>query len=157
MSARRRSAGQRVRSLGLTIGVALVAGACAHLAPPPPPPAPTARPPRSLLVTATAYNSTPTQTDARPHEAAWGDRLVPGMRAIAVSRDLEALGLAYGTRVRVEGLPGEYRVLDRTGTDASRHIDVYMGTDVRAARAFGRRRLRIEWEPPTEQTADRAR
>jgi 3D (Asp-Asp-Asp) domain-containing protein len=38
-------------------------------------------------------------------------------------------------------------VLDRTGGALARHIDVYMGNDVEAARAFGRKRLRIEWTP----------
>jgi hypothetical protein len=42
----------------------------------------------SLRVTATAYNSLPGQTDNTPDLAAWGDRLRPGMKAIAVSRDL---------------------------------------------------------------------
>jgi len=75
------------------------------------------------------------------------------MRAIAVSRDLEALGLVRGTRVRIAGLPGEYRVLDRTGGGSYRHIDVYMGTDVDAARSFGRKRVRIDWEPGADGDA----
>ena len=68
-----------------------------------------------LRVTASAYNSLPAQTDDNPSLAAWGDRLEPGVRAIAVSRDLIPMGLRHGTRVRIDGLPGEYRVLDKMG------------------------------------------
>ena len=43
---------------------------------------------KTLEVTATAYNSLAGQTFGHPSEAAWGDTLKPGMKAIAVSRDL---------------------------------------------------------------------
>ncbi len=68
---------------------------------------------RTLVVTATAYNSLPEQTDSEPHLAAWGDPLAPGMKVIAVSRDLIPLGLDHRTSVKIEGLPGEYLVLDK--------------------------------------------
>src|SRR3990172_528691 len=61
---------------------------------------------RALTVTATAYNSVPEQTHGDPHDAAWGDVLVPGTRAIAVSPDLVALGLRRGVRIRIAGFPG---------------------------------------------------
>ncbi len=99
----------------------------------------------SLEVTATAYNSVRAQTDDRPTRAAWGDELEPGMKAIAVSPDLVERGLTRGTRVRIEGLPGTYEVLDKTHTRYRRRIDVYMGTDVERAREFGRREVRITW------------
>ena len=98
---------------------------------------------RSLVVTATAYNSVRSQTDGDPFEAAWGDRLKPGVRAIAVSSDLIALGLTRGAAVRIEGLPGTYTVLDRMGRRWHRRIDIYMGTDVHAARRWGRRARRL--------------
>src|SRR5262249_1076986 len=66
-----------------------------------------------LEVDVTAYNSTVAQTDRQPWVAAWGDRLRPGMRSIAVSRDLLHMGLARGSRVAIEGLSGEYVVLDK--------------------------------------------
>ena len=103
---------------------------------------------RSLEVTATAYNSLAEQTQGNPSIAAWGDRLEPGMRAIAVSRDLLALGLTHRVEVCIEGLPGSYRVLDKMAKRWQRKIDIYMGTDVRAARAWGRRTVRIRWTPP---------
>lgn len=100
---------------------------------------------RSLLVTATAFNSLRGQTRGDPTIGAWGDRLEPGMRAIAVSRDLIALGLTRGTAVRIEGLPGEYVVLDKMARRWKAKIDIYMGRDVKAARKWGRRRVRIRW------------
>ena len=100
---------------------------------------------RELVVTATAYNSLPGQTSGDPQRAAWGDRLEPGMRAIAVSRDLLELGLTRGVEVRIEGLPGTWRVLDKLAARWSRRIDVYMGTDRDAALRFGKRTVRITW------------
>jgi 3D (Asp-Asp-Asp) domain-containing protein len=104
-------------------------------------------PEHSLEVTATAYNSTRAQTDARPGEAAWGTKLEPGMRVIAVSPDLVAAGLVEGTRVEVEGLPGTWVVRDRTASRYRKRIDIYMGTDVAAARQWGVRRVIIRWSP----------
>jgi 3D (Asp-Asp-Asp) domain-containing protein len=100
---------------------------------------------RVLTVTATAYNSVPEQTHGDPHDGAWGDRLAPGTRAIAVSRDLVALGLHRGVRVRIAGFPDEWVVLDRMPSRWTRRIDLYMGRDVDAARAFGRREVQITW------------
>ena len=102
---------------------------------------------RTLQVTATAYNSLAGQTSGDPALAAWGDRLEPGMRAIAVSRDLIELGLTHRTEVRIEGLPGTWLVLDKMHRRWRRKIDVYMGVDVAAARRFGRRQVRIYWTP----------
>jgi 3D (Asp-Asp-Asp) domain-containing protein len=99
----------------------------------------------SLVVTATAYNSVPSQTDHLPTRAAWGDELRPGMRVIAVSPDLLERGLDRGTRVHVEGLPGTYRVLDKTHGRFRRRVDVYMGEDVERAREWGAREVRITW------------
>jgi 3D (Asp-Asp-Asp) domain-containing protein len=119
----------------------LVAAACATTRP-----SETGRlPARELIVTATAYNSTVAQTDSDPTLTAHGVRLVPGMQVIAVSRDLEAMGLRHGTRVQIEGLPGVWEVADRMPKRRRRAIDVYMGLDVARARAFGRREVRVRW------------
>ena len=101
---------------------------------------------RSVVVDATAYNSHPEQTGDDPNLSASGVRLEPGMRAIAVSPDLVALGLVHGRKVRIDGLRGEWVVRDRMPARWKRRIDVYMGEDVGAARAFGRRRVRIHWQ-----------
>src|SRR5918992_1440400 len=101
---------------------------------------------RVLAVIATAYNSTTAQTDARPNRGAWGDRIEPGMKVIAVSPDLVKKGLTRGTKVRIDELEGEWIVLDRTPSRLRNHIDIYMGTDVAAAREWGRKKVTIRWE-----------
>jgi 3D (Asp-Asp-Asp) domain-containing protein len=67
------------------------------------------------------------------------------MKAIAVSPDLLKKGLTRGTKVKIVGLSGKYRVLDKTHKRFKRRIDIYMGKDVRAARSWGKRRVRIQW------------
>ena len=100
----------------------------------------------TIEVTASAYNSHPNQTDATPYVAAWGDRLKPGMRSIAVSRDLIPLGFVRGARVRIEGFPGRrFVVLDKMHYRWRRRIDIYMGDDLEAARKWGKRRLRVHY------------
>ena len=76
---------------------------------------------------------------------AWGDLLEPGMKVIAVSRDLIPLGLDHKAPVSIDGLPGEYLVLDKMNGRWSKRIDIYMGNDVDAALAWGRREVRIHW------------
>ncbi len=105
---------------------------------------------RALIVKASAYNSRRGQTDASPSIAAWGDRLRPGMRVIAVSRDLIELGLRRGQRVEIVGLEGEFVVLDRMPSRWRQKIDIYMGEDVRAARNWGVRDVEIRWQPAPE-------
>jgi 3D (Asp-Asp-Asp) domain-containing protein len=129
------------------LAVSLLLAACASRRPvaaPQPPPPPAAR---ELDVTAHAYTSSVAETDAQPTLAASGERLRPGMRALAVSPDLLAMGIDYGTRVSVNGL-GEWIVLDRMGDEHRRAIDLYMGEDRDAARRFGKRRVRIRWGDP---------
>jgi 3D (Asp-Asp-Asp) domain-containing protein len=116
-------------------------------------PAPTSPPERELRVLASAYNSLRGQGQGDATIAAWGDRLRPGMLAIAVSRDLLDLGLGYGTRVRIEGLDGEYVVLDKMHRRWRRKIDLYMGTDRAAALRWGVREVRISWSPEGESVS----
>lgn len=101
----------------------------------------------SLEVEATAYNSLPEQTH-RHHPAitAWGDTLKPGMKAIAVSRDLIGLGLTHGKKVRIEGLEGEYVVLDKMNKRWTNKIDIYMGENPDKAIQWGKRKVTIHWE-----------
>ena len=100
---------------------------------------------RRMMVRATAFNSTPAQTDGRPTESACGDKLMPGLKAIAVSRDLYAAGLVCGTEVRIEGLEGEWTVVDRTAARHKNLIDIYMGRDIKAARQWGIQEVEILW------------
>jgi 3D (Asp-Asp-Asp) domain-containing protein len=106
---------------------------------------------RTLSVTATAYNSVPEQTLGDPDLGAWGDHLAPGSRAIAVSPDLLELGLERGSRVRIDGLPGEWKVLDKMPPRWTRRIDIFMGRDVAAARQWGKRKVRIHWTQPARR------
>ena len=102
--------------------------------------------PPGLDVIATAYNSVPEQTDDTPNIAAWGDRIEPGMKIIAVSRDLIPMGLTRRTRVTIEGIEGEFLVLDKMNKRWKRRIDLYMGKDIRAARQWGVKQVRIQWK-----------
>lgn len=100
-----------------------------------------------LRVTATAYTSHVGQTDSTPNIAAWGDRLRPGMKAIAVSRDLlKVYGLKRGQKVRIKGLKGEYLVLDKMNKRWRKKIDIYMGMNKRKAFRWGRRKVEIMWD-----------
>lgn len=99
-----------------------------------------------LRVTATAYNSLPAQTDSTPDIAAWGDRLRPGMKVIAVSRDLlKKYGLKHRDKVKISGLEGEYVVLDKMNKRWRKKIDIYMGKDRRKALKWGRKDVTIRW------------
>jgi 3D (Asp-Asp-Asp) domain-containing protein len=126
----------------LLVAGALAATACAAFREPAP------QVERALVVTATAYNAAPDQTLGDPERGAWGDKLSSGSRAIAVSPDLLALGLRRGMRVRIEGLPGEWTVLDKMPRRWTRRIDIFMGRDVGAARQWGKRVVRIQWTEP---------
>lgn len=105
---------------------------------------------RTLTVQATAYNSLASQTNDTPNLAAWGDTLKPGMKAVAVSRDLIKEGLTHNTLIEIEGLPGQYRVLDKMNKRWTRKIDIYMGKDVAAAKEWGKREVEIRWMPVEE-------
>ena len=96
-------------------------------------------------VTITAYNSVRSQTDGDPTIAAWGDRLKPGMKAVAVSHDLMKRGLTRGKKIKIKGLKGYYVVLDRMSRRWKKRIDIYMGNNVRKARRWGRQRRHIPW------------
>ena len=98
------------------------------------------------MVEASAYNSVAGQTTGEPALTAWGDRLTPGMRVIAVSHDLIAMGLDHGTAVTIEGLPGNYIVRDKMAARWEKKIDIYMGKDVDAAMAWGVREVKIRWQ-----------
>ena len=98
----------------------------------------------SANVMVTAYTSSVSETDFSPWVAAWNNRLHHGDRVIAVSRDLEKLGLGNGSVVYVEGL-GLYTVRDRMNKRKRRSIDIWFETNKRAAIKFGKKRLRVYW------------
>ena len=99
---------------------------------------------RKLRVTATAYSSHKGQTDSTPFLAAWNNRIRPGMKIIAVSRDLlTTYGLRNGSKVRIGGLSGLYTVRDKMNKRYKKRIDIYMGTNRRKALRWGRRSVVI--------------
>lgn len=101
---------------------------------------------RQMTVTATAYTSHVNQTDSTPNIAAWGDRLKPGMKVIAVSRDmLNVYGLKHRSKVRIKGLDGEYLVLDKMNKRWTKKIDIYMGKDLKKAFKWGRKKVELQW------------
>ena len=105
----------------------------------------------SMEVTASAYNSVPSQTDKdNPALTAWGDILKPGMKCIAVSRDLIEIGLTHNTKVKIDGLPGTYLVKDKMNKRWQKKIDIYMGNDIEAAKEWGVRKVTISWSVKSE-------
>ena len=101
---------------------------------------------KKLRVTATAYTSHRGQTDSTPFLAAWNNRLRPGMKIIAVSRDmLKRYGLRNGTKVKIGGLSGYYTVRDKMNKRFRKRIDIYMGMNRRRALRWGRRSVMLYW------------
>ncbi|HXG27970.1 MAG TPA: hypothetical protein VNJ47_03870 [Nevskiales bacterium] len=106
----------------------------------------------TLTVTAVAYTLDSGQTDDDEDIGAWGDELDDEARIIAVSRDLLAMGLTRGTRVRIEGRRGEYVVMDLMHPRWTKRIDILMEDDDDAF-AWGRRKVRIQWKGPAASPA----
>lgn len=101
---------------------------------------------KPIKVTATAYNSFPSQTSyEHPGITAWGDSLVPRMKCIAVSRDLIAKGLTHNTMVKIDRLDGVYLVLDKMNGRWRNRIDIYMGVDKAEALEWGKRKVWIQY------------
>lgn len=103
---------------------------------------------KNIRVTATAYNSLAYQTNSNPSITAFGDSLKPGMRCIAVSRDLLDSGLVHNTKVKLEGFEGFYTVKDKMNKRWRKRIDIYMGVDVIKAKNWGKKKITIEYCGP---------
>lgn len=101
-----------------------------------------------MEVVASAYNSTKAQTEGNPFITAWGDTLLPTTKSIAVSRDLIKKGLTHNTQVKIEGFQGIYVVNDKMHPKWRNKIDIYFGTDVKAAQKWGRKKVKIEFLCP---------
>lgn len=103
---------------------------------------------RSTTVTATAYTLAERETkQGNVGLTAWGDQLKPGVKAIAVSRDLIPKGLTHNTKVTIEGLDGSYRVLDKMNKRWKDKIDIFMGHNRQKARDWGKQNVTITWQP----------
>lgn len=106
---------------------------------------------KTIEVTATAYNSLAYQTNSNPQITAFGDSLKPGLKYIAVSRDLLKMGLKHNTPVKIEGFDSIYLVKDKMNKRWKNRIDIYMGVDVKAARAWGKKKVSISYGIPKKQ------
>ncbi|MDD7885711.1 3D domain-containing protein [Flavivirga sp. 57AJ16] len=106
---------------------------------------------QTINVTATAYNSLAYQTNSNPSITAFGDSLKSGMRCVAVSRDLLKMGLTHNTPITIEGFDSIYLVKDKMHTRWKKRIDIYMGTDVKAARNWGRKKVTISYRVPKKK------
>lgn len=100
---------------------------------------------QTIRVTATAYNSVVSQTNSNPHITAFGDSLKPGMKYIAVSKDLIKKGLKHNTPVKINGFEDIYFVKDKMHSRWKNKIDIYMGIDVKAAKKWGRKKIKISY------------
>lgn len=100
---------------------------------------------KELTVKASAYNSLRYQTSADPNIAAWGDSLKPGMWVVAVSRDLLKLGLKHNTPIKIQGFDSVFYVKDKMNYRYKNRIDIYMGKDVKKAKEWGVKTLKIEY------------
>jgi len=100
-----------------------------------------------LIVTATAYNSLPSQTSTiHPAITAWGDSVRPNVRWIAVSQDLLKKGIRHNTKVKIDTFDGVYLVKDKMHKRWKNSIDIFMSKDIAAARKWGRKKLTIYYE-----------
>ena len=107
-----------------------------------------------LKVTATAYNSLAHQTDSHPSITAFCDRLKPGLRYIAVSRDLLDSGLVHNTEVKIEGFDSLFLVKDKMNRRWRKRIDIYMGNDEEKAIQWGKKKINIEYCLPNTSSKD---
>jgi len=98
-----------------------------------------------LDVTATAYNSVKSQTLGARNITAWGDTLVPGMKSIAISRDLIAKGLKHGTMVRIDTFSDTFYINDKMHRKWKNRVDIYMGNDIKKAKEWGRKKVQIKY------------
>lgn len=104
----------------------------------------------SMEVTASAYNSVVSQTSDNPFITAFGDSLKPGLKYIAVSRDLLKKGLKHNTPVIIEGFKDVYLVKDKMHWRWRNRIDIYMGNDIEAAKQWGRKKVCIDFRVPDD-------
>ena len=100
---------------------------------------------KAIKVTATAYNSLAYQTNSNPNITAFGDSLKPGLRYIAVSRDLIDSGLVHNTKVKIHGFDSLFTVKDKMHRRWRKRIDIYMGNDIKKARNWGKKKVKIEY------------
>ena len=89
-------------------------------------------------VTASAYNTVPSQTQGNPNIGSCGR---VSTKTIAVSRDLRKK-YPCGTKVKIKGKT--YTVMDTMHPRWKNKIDICYGKDIRGARNFGVRKVSMQ-------------
>jgi 3D (Asp-Asp-Asp) domain-containing protein len=104
----------------------------------------------TMSVTATAYTAREEECNSQPWITASGTPSRVGV--IAVSRDMEKLGVRLGDLVIIKGM-GLFRVEDRMNKRWSKRVDI-LHANLKAAKKFAKRKVEIMWLDETE-TASR--
>ena len=101
----------------------------------------------SLVVTATAYTARAAECNSEPWVTSSGTPSRVG--AIAISRNLEKLGIGLGDLVIIKGM-GLFRVEDRMNARWTNRIDILHG-NLEAAKLFGVTQVEIMWVDKKEE------
>ena len=100
------------------------------------------------IVNSTAYTSRPAEiVNKKSKKTACADKLdqKEAAQTMAVSLDLVKAGLDCGSAVTVEGFAGDFVVNDHLPKRARNRIDIFLGKDVKDAKGWGRRKVKISW------------
>lgn len=95
----------------------------------------------NMRVTATAYSASAQECNSEPWLTT--SMTLSRVGVIAVSRDLEAMGLTMGKTIIIEGM-GAFRIEDRMNARWVQRIDILHGNQ-KAASLFGIRSVTIKW------------
>lgn len=96
---------------------------------------------KTMTVTATAYTAREEECDSQPWVTASGTPSRVGV--IAVSRDMEQIGIELGDLVIIKGM-GLFRVEDRMNRRWTNRIDI-LHANLEAARRFAKREVEVMW------------
>ena len=96
---------------------------------------------RTMTVHATAYTAREEECNSQPWVTASGTPSRVGV--IAVSRDIEQIGIKLGDLVIIKGM-GLFRVEDRMNKRWTNRIDI-LHANLKAARRFAKREVEIMW------------
>ncbi len=95
----------------------------------------------TMTVTATAYTARKEECNAQPWLTASGTPSRVGV--IAVSRDMEKLGIKMGDMIIIKGM-GLFRVEDRMNKRWKKRIDI-LHANLQAAKLFAKKKVEIMW------------
>ena len=96
---------------------------------------------KTMTVTATAYTARKEECNAQPWITASGTPSRVGV--IAVSRDMEELGIGMGDVVIIKGM-GLFRVEDRMNKRWEKRVDI-LHANLQAAKLFAKKKVEIMW------------